>query len=146
LRLWCLPFHAVPVGFRVIFKKTTFSTCYDQITKVWFSCKLSSISANTSFWHAFFVIIQNFWYHLCTHFSHVWILCNNLVDHTCINVKFIGDHSNCQTSILMNESPYMVDVYACSYSQITVHLPSFPASLQSLCATEILEHVIKNHY
>jgi hypothetical protein len=25
-------------------------------------------------------------------------------------IKFIGDHSNCQTSILSNESPHAVDV------------------------------------
>jgi hypothetical protein len=35
-------------------------------------------------------------------------LCTNTLDRTFINIKFIGDHSNCQTSILTNESPHMV--------------------------------------
>jgi hypothetical protein len=42
-------------------------------------------------------------------------LCNNLVDCTFININFIGDHSNCQKSILMNESPHMINVCVLSH-------------------------------
>jgi hypothetical protein len=41
-------------------------------------------------------------------------LCNNFVHRTFINIKFIGDHSNCQTSILTNESLHKVNVCVCS--------------------------------
>jgi hypothetical protein len=74
----------------------------------------SSISTDASFRRAFLIVIQMFWNYLCTHIYHVQILCNNLVDRTFIHIKFIIDHSNCQTSILTNESPHKVDVCACS--------------------------------
>jgi hypothetical protein len=61
------------------------------------------------------IVIQIFWKYLCARSSHVQILCNNLVDRTFINIKFIGDHSNSQTSILTNESPNTVNVCACSH-------------------------------
>jgi hypothetical protein len=38
---------------------------------------------------------SNFWNYLCTQFSHVQILCNNLVDHTFVNILFNDDHWNC---------------------------------------------------
>jgi hypothetical protein len=75
----------------------------------------SSISADISFRRAFWSSFKFFWNHLCTHFSQVQILCNNLVDRTFINNKFICDYSNCQTSVLTNESPHTVDVCACSH-------------------------------
>jgi hypothetical protein len=106
----------------------------------------SSISADTVSMH--FLIIQIFWNHLCTYCSHVQILCNNLVDCTLINIKFNGDHSNCHTSILKPSHSGCL----CFVSQrggdvqIAVHLPPFLTYLQSLCATKILEHIIKNHY
>jgi hypothetical protein len=99
-----------------------------------------SISADTSFWHALWWSFECFWNDLSTYCTHVEILSNNLVDRTFI--KFIGDHSNCQTSILTTESPHMVDVCACSHnSSSTVSLPF----TKSLCH-EILEHVRENHY
>jgi hypothetical protein len=59
-------------------------------------------------------------------------LCNNLVDHT--SIKFIGNHSNCQMSMLTNESPHIVGVCACC--QIAVQFPPFLTHLQSLCARD----------
>jgi hypothetical protein len=60
-------------------------------------------------------VIQIFWNHLCTHFTDVQILCNNLVDHTFTNIKLIVDHLYCQMSIFINESLHMVDICACSH-------------------------------
>jgi hypothetical protein len=112
-------------------------------TQVWRSGSVSSrssISAETSS----LIVVQILWNHLCIHFSHVQILCNNSVDRTFIHIKFIGDHSNCQTSNLTNESPHMVELLYLFPQrrgvQFAVHLPPFLACLQSLCATEILEH------
>jgi hypothetical protein len=51
-------------------------------------------------WHfvstRFSIIIQICWNHSCTQFFHFQILCNNMLDRTFINIKLIGDNSNCQ--------------------------------------------------
>jgi hypothetical protein len=97
----------------------------------------------------FLIVIQLFWNHLCTHFSYVQILCNNLVIRTFINIKFIGNHSNCQTSILTNEGPHTVDFCACSHrggaSRSLFILHRF-SPVYSFYATEVLEHAMENHY
>jgi hypothetical protein len=46
-------------------------------------------------------------------FSHVQNWRNKSVGRMLINIKFISNHLNCQTSILTNESPHTVDVCAC---------------------------------
>jgi hypothetical protein len=107
--LWHVPFLTLSLGFRVIFKKPTFITSYDPIKKIWFSFKPFKYLC----WYTALILIQIFMNHLCTHFSHDLILCNSLVDWTF--VKFIGVHSNCQMSIIKNESPHMVNVCASSH-------------------------------
>jgi hypothetical protein len=107
-------FLTLPLGFRVLFEKPTFVTCYDPIKKIWFfravQAFLSTLRFDVLFDRSIF---------FGTIFTHIFLmfksLCNNFVDSTFINIKFIGDHSNCQTSTLTNESPHKVDVCACSH-------------------------------
>jgi hypothetical protein len=83
------------------------------LKKIWFSFEpFKHFSRHFVSTH-YLIVTHFFWNHLCTHFSYVQILCNNLVVHTFI--KFVGDHSNCQMSILTNENPHTVDVCACSH-------------------------------
>jgi hypothetical protein len=82
-----VPFLTLPLGFRVVFEKPTFVTCYDPIKKIWSSML-------TVLFDALFDRHSNFLNNLCTHLSHIQILYNNLVDLTFINIEFIGDHSN----------------------------------------------------
>jgi hypothetical protein len=97
--------------FQGLFEKPTFFTCYGPIKK-----NLVQFRAVEAFLLTrFLIIIQIFWNNVCTHFFHVQISCNNLVDLTFVNMKFISDHSNRQMSILTNESPHTVDVCACSH-------------------------------
>jgi hypothetical protein len=73
-----------------------------------------SISADTSF-RRDFGSSSKFLQHHSTQYFHVQILSNNLVDCTSINIKLIGDDSNCQPLILKNESPHTVNVCALSH-------------------------------
>jgi hypothetical protein len=34
-RLWRVPILTLPLGFRFVFEKPTFITCYDLIKKIW---------------------------------------------------------------------------------------------------------------
>jgi hypothetical protein len=87
-----------------------------MIKKIWFSFEPFKHFCQHFISTCFLIIILIFWNHLCTRCSHAYILCNNLVD--CTFIKYTGDYSNCQTSILMNESPHTVDVCACSHRSV----------------------------
>jgi hypothetical protein len=108
-----MPFFTLPLGFRVIFENPNFITCYGPIKKIWFSFEPFKHFCYTSIEHLFLSSF-NFLERLCTQFFHFQILCNNLVDSTFFNIKFIDDHSNFQTLILTNENPHTVNVCACS--------------------------------
>jgi hypothetical protein len=110
-----VPSITLPLGFWVVFEKLTFVTCYEPIKKICFSFDAFKHFCRRFDSTNFLIVIQMFWNHLCTHCSRVQILCKNLVDRTFINIEFIGDHSNYQTSILMNERNQTVDVGACSH-------------------------------
>jgi hypothetical protein len=137
------------LGFRVIFEKPTFVTCSDPIKKIWFSFESFKHFCRHFASTSFLIVIPIFWNHIFTQFGHVQILFNNFVDRTFINIKLIGNHSNCHVSILTNESPHTVDVCAsvhrgwASRSRFIFHRFS---PIYSLCAAEILEHAVENHY
>jgi hypothetical protein len=110
---WPVPFRTLPHGFRIIFEKSTFVTCYEPIKRMF-----SFEPFKHFYWHSvstrLLIVIQISLNNLCTQFSHVQILCNILLDGTFVNIQFIGDRSNTQTSILTSESPHTVEVCACS--------------------------------
>jgi hypothetical protein len=101
--------------FRVVFEKLTSVTRYGPIKKMWFSFEAFKHLCRHFVLTRVLIVVQIFWNHLCTHCSHHQILRSNFVDRTFINIKLIGGHSNCQTSISTNESPHTVDVCACSH-------------------------------
>jgi hypothetical protein len=85
---------------------------------------------------------------LHTHFSHVQISCNNLVDRTLTNIEFIGDYSFCQTSVLTIESPHTVDVCACrggAFRSLFIFTVSLPFT-KSVCHrnTRVLTQSLPN--
>jgi hypothetical protein len=114
-RLWRVPFFTLPLDFRVMFENLSFITYYEPIKKICFIFEPFKHLYRHFVSTPFLIVIQIFWNQLWIHFPHVQILCNSLVDLTFINVKFISDHLNCQTSILTNESPHRVEVCACSH-------------------------------
>jgi hypothetical protein len=67
------------LGFTVVFGRSTFVACYDPIKKHWFSFEQFKHFCRHFISTPLFDRRSNFWNHLCTHFSHVQILCNNLV-------------------------------------------------------------------
>jgi hypothetical protein len=66
-RVWHVSFLTLPLGFRVIFEKSSFITCYDPIKKIWFGIEpLKHFYQHFVSTH-FLIVIQIFWNHLCTH-------------------------------------------------------------------------------
>lgn len=110
-----MPFLTLHLGFKVIFEKPTFIACCEQIKEIWFRFEPFKHFSRHFVPIRFLIVIQIFWNHLCTHFSHNKILRNNLVDSTLINIMLIGYNSNFQTSILTNENPHTVVICACSH-------------------------------
>jgi hypothetical protein len=73
-RLWRVPILALPLGFRVIFEKPTFVTCYDPIRNIWFSFEQFKRFCRHFISTGLFIIIQIFRNHHRTQFPHIQIL------------------------------------------------------------------------
>jgi hypothetical protein len=126
----------------------TFVSCYDSSKKIWFNLEPFKHFCRHSVSTRFLIVIKMFWKHLCTHFCHGQILCNNLGDRILILLSSAIIRTVKRQSWRMKSFTRLTFVLVPTEagrpdrgSSSTVSRP-----FTSLRATEIPEHVIQNLY
>jgi hypothetical protein len=117
---WHVSVLTLPIGFRVVLKKTFFVTCYDPMKKlVQFQAIQTLLLTHPSdmlFDHYSFLEPP------MHTFCHIQILCNNGGPYIHLILSSSAIIRNVLTLILTNESPHMVNVCVCSHRDTVVRL------------------------